>query len=364
MPFIELESLRFGARIFLWLLTVPAALLFVLAWRVARRRADIRRLRAQRLVPVRERYGLAGDLAFWACLLAAASLVIVALARPQARISGFRRASADIVILQDASASMYVSDVKPDRWRRSVLFLRTFSEALSWQGDRVALALFASLAAPQVRLTRDPNALFFFIDHLGDHSPFVLENVTTWDTNIEEGIRWGLRLVEADEKLFGKSGNPKAFLVISDGQAWSGTVANALQAARAREIPVYVVGIGTTVGGMIPEPLRSDGTRPPPVVHSALDRPSLVQLAVAGGGEYFEVGDESDRAVAFRIIQRLRQRSEAAEEVETVEELYWQFLMAAAIVLCLGTLLMRKRTELAWQAAGGLAVILLLASVL
>jgi Ca-activated chloride channel family protein len=141
-------------------------------------------------------------------------------------------------------------------------------------------------------------------------------------------------------------------------------VANAIEAARARDIPLYVVGIGTTVGGMIPEPMRADGTRPPPVVHSALDRASLVQLAVAGGGEYFEVGDDSDRAVAFRIIQRLRQRSEAAEEVETVEELYWQFLMAAAVVLCLGTLLMKKRTELAWQATGALVVVLLLASVL
>ena len=364
MPAIDLESIRFGARLFLWLLAIPGGLLLLLAWRVVRRRADIRRLRAQRLLPVRERYGIAGDLAFWMCLLAAASLVIVALARPQARISGFRKASADIVILQDASASMYVSDVQPDRWRRSVLFLRTFSEALSWQGDRVALALFAAQAAPQVRLTRDPNALFFFIDHLGDHSPFVLENVTTWDTNIEEGIRWGLRLIEADEALFGESGNPKAFLVVSDGQAWSGTVANAIQAAKARDIPLYVVGIGTTVGGMIPEPLGADGRRPAPVVHSALDRASLVQLAVAGGGEYFEVGDASDRAVAFRIIERLRQRADGAEEVETLQELYWQCLMAAAIVLCIGTLLMKKRTELAWQATGALAVVLLLASVL
>ena len=364
MPIIDLESLRFGARILLWLLVVPGALLLVLAWRLVRRRADIRRLRAQRVLPVRERYGLAGDLAFWTFVLIAAGFVIVALARPQARISGFRRASADIVILQDASASMYVSDVKPDRWRRSVLFLRTFSEALSWQGDRVALALFASQAAPQVRLTRDPNALFFFIDHLGEHSPFALENVTTWDTNIEEGIRWGLRLVEADERLFGESGNPKAFLVVSDGQAWSGTVANAIQAARARDIPLYVVGIGTTVGGMIPEPLNQDGTRPPPAVHSALDRSSLVQLAVAGGGEYFEVGDEPDRAVAFRIIERLRQRSASAEEVETLEELYPHLLMAAALALCVGTLATKKRTELAWQATAAAAVVLLLASIL
>jgi Ca-activated chloride channel family protein len=331
-------------------------------WRFVRRRGDLKRLRVRRALPVREQLGAIGDLAFWAAVLLAASLCIVALARPQALVSTVRKASADVVVLQDASASMYVSDVRPDRWRRSVQFLRTFAETLSWQGDRVALALFAQLAAPQVRLTKDPNALFFFIDHLGDHSPFRLENTTTWDTNIEEGIRWGLRLVEKDEEVFGKNGNPKAFLVISDGQAWSGTVANAIANARNMKIPVHVVGIGTSTGGMIPEPARPDGTRPPPVIRSALDRASLVQLAVAGGGEYFEIGDEPDRIVAFRIVDRLRRRADVVKEVESFDELYGRFLMAAAVALVIGTAFLRKRTELAWQAAGALAVVLLLSS--
>jgi Ca-activated chloride channel family protein len=315
-------------------------------------------------VPFRERPGIAGDLAFWAAVLVAASFCIVALARPLALVSTVRQASADIVVLQDASASMYVSDVRPDRWRRSVQFLRTFAETLSWEGDRVALALFAQLAAPQVRLTKDPNALFFFIDHLGTHSPFPLENTTTWDTNIEEGIRWGLRLVEKDEEVFGRNGNPKAFLVISDGQAWSGTVANALQTARARKIPVHVVGIGTSTGGMIPEPARPDGTRPPPAIRSVLDRASLVQIAVAGGGEYFEIGDEPDRIVAFRIVDRLRRGASIVKELESFDELYPRFLMAAAAMLVVGTMFLRKRTELMWQVAGALAVVLLLASLI
>jgi Ca-activated chloride channel family protein len=364
IPTIDLETFRFEAQALLWLLALPAALLILWVWRIARRRADVRRLSAARVLPVRERYSFAGDLTFWLAALVAITLCIVAVAKPQARISAVRRASADIVVLQDASASMYVTDVRPDRWRRSVQFLRTFAETLSWRGDRVALALFAQLAAPQVRLTKDPNSLFFFIDHLGERSPFRLENLTTWDTNIEEGIRWGLNLIEKDEQLFGASGNPKAFVVVSDGQSWSGTVATALQAARQRDIPVFVVGVGTTVGGMIPEPMRADGTRPPPVIRSALDRKSLVQIAVAGGGQYYEMGEESDRTIAFKIIDRLRQRSATAEAVETFEDLYLRFLMAAAAVLCLGTLFLRKRAELAWQAAGALGVVLLIASIL
>jgi len=362
LPAIDFESFRFASPVYLWLLLIPAVLLVVWGWRVVRRRANVRRLAAQRIVPVRQRFGPVGDLAFWACVLIAASLCIAAIARPQARLSSFRKASADIVILQDASASMYVTDVRPDRWRRSVQFLRTFAETLSWKGDRVALALFAQLAAPQVRLTRDPNALFFFIDNLGERSPFRLENTTTWDTNIEEGLRWGMRLVDKDEEVFGKSGNPKAFLVISDGQAWSGTVASAIQEARAHKIPVHVAGIGTTTGGMIPEPARPDGTRPPPMVRSVLDRNSLVQLAVAGGGEYFEIGDEPDRVVAFRIIDRLHRQSDVSQQIESFEDLYRRFLIGAAVMLGLGTLFLHKRADLAWQTGGVLIALVLLAT--
>ncbi len=256
---IDYDSLSFGEPTFLWLLLAPAVLMVLWGWQVLRRRADARRYRQRRLTPVGEHFTMVGDLAFWFCLLLAACCCIVALARPQARTSVVRRASADFVLLQDGSSSMYVTDVKPDRWRRSVQFLRAFAEALSWKGDRVALALFAHLASPQLRLTKDPNSFFFFLDHLSERSPFRLEDLTTWDTNIEEGVYWGVKLVEKDEELFGKTRNPKAFVVVSDGQSWSGNVATALAVARARDIVVHVVGVGTTQGGLIPEGAGPDG---------------------------------------------------------------------------------------------------------
>ena len=359
----DLDTFGFVTPLYLWLLVVPGALLVLWVVQFLRRRADARAFARRRVLPVRERFAIAGDLAFWCCVIFAAALCIVALAGPRARIALVRTGSADIVILQDGSASMYTRDVVPDRWRRSIRFLRTFAEALSWRGDRVALALFAHIASPQVRLTKDPNALFFFLDHLGDQSPFRLEDAPTWDTNIEEGIRWGLKLVETDEQMFGKSGNPKAFVVLSDGQSWSGTVATAVRAARDRQIPIYVIGVGTTTGGIIPTPPG------PPIaeatgVRAVLDRRSLVQIAAAGGGEYFELGREPDRDVAFRIVDRLRKMAGDRQSTESYEDLYWRFLLAAAVVLCLGTLLLHKRAELVWQTAGALVTVLLLASLL
>lgn len=362
IPSIDFETVSFETPLYLWLLVLPGALLLLWIVQVVRRRADVRRLQRTRLVPVRQRFSLAGDLTFWLSVLIAASLCIVALAGPRARIAAVRTSSADLVILLDGSASMYVKDVQPDRWRRSVRFLRTFAEALGWKGDRVALALFAHLSSPQVRLTKDPNALFFFLDHLGDHSPFRLEDTPTWDTNIEEGIRWGLRIVAKDKELFGESGNPKAFVVITDGQSWSGSVDQSLRQARAENIPVFVVGIGTTTGGQIPLP-SAPTPEPLDVVHSVLDRASLIRLAQGGGGEYFEIGHGSDRDLAFGIIDRLRRLDNRAKVVESFENLYWRFLLAAGIVLCAGTLLLKRRAELTWQAVAAGAVVLLLVAV-
>jgi Ca-activated chloride channel homolog len=359
---VDLGTLTFVEPVYLWLLLVPAMLSVLWLWQVWRRRLDARRSARHRVLPLRERFTLAGDLAFWLCVIVAASLCIIALARPQARVSAMITGGADIVILQDGSASMWARDVTPDRWQRSVQFIRAFAEGLSWKGDRVALAVFAHLASPQTRLTNDPNALFFFLDHLSERSPFRLEDDPTWDTNIEEGLYWGLKLVETDEELFGKTANAKAFVVISDGQSWSGNVANALAMARKRQAAVYVVGVGTTTGGLIPEPVRYEGGEAHPPIRAVLDRDSLREIARAGGGEYFEIGQDADRDVAFKIIRDVRRRAKVSQEVDSYEDFYWRFLFDAGILLCFATFLLKKSTELWWQAAAALVAVAIVAN--
>src|SRR5229473_3283266 len=208
---VDFSTFSFAQPFYLWLLLAPALLTLLWTWRAVRRRAQIRRYANEHVSPVRTRYSRFGDLGFWLWPIVAASLCIFALAQPRARVTAVVKTGADLVFLQDGSASMYVKDVKPDRWRRSMQFLRTFAEMLSWkEGDRAALALFAHIAAPQMRLTNDPNSMFFFLDHLAEHSPFRLDSDPTWDTNIEEAVHWGLQLLEKDQELFGKSKNPKA----------------------------------------------------------------------------------------------------------------------------------------------------------
>lgn len=363
---MEIGSLRFLEPSFLWLLVGIPPLMLLWIWQCARRRTAARRYAAGRIVPVRESVATIGDLWFWLFAMIAVASTIVALARPQAVLSVVRTAGADIVILLDASASMRVPDVQPDRWQRAVRWVRTFAETLNWRDDRVALGLFAYYAAPQLRLTKDPNALFFFLDHLAEESPFRLDVDTSWDTNLEEGLRWGLRLLDKNEELYGPSPNAKAFVVLTDGQTWSGDVGQSLEQTTKRGIPTYVIGVGTLGGGMIPEPVWKYGVVPAWAqggpVHSALDRASLQDIALAGRGRYFELERETDRTIALRIIQDVRGRSATGLQEQRVDA-YWHFLLGAAGALGLALIFTRDRTQLWWQATAVFVALLLLVNV-
>lgn len=362
LPEIDLATVRFAAPEYLWLLALPGLLLLVWIWRVVIWREDVRHIVRRRQTPTRQRFTPLGGLFAWFCVLAAMALTVTAVAQPVAAVSLMRTAGVDLVVLQDGSSSMHVRDVEPDRWRRSMRFVRVLAESLQWDNkDRMAIAVFAHIAAPQVRLTTDANTIFFFLDHLSEKSPFPLEDDTTWNTNIELGVFWGVRLVEKDEEVNGRSPNGKVFVLISDGQAWSGEVATALALAQARRIPIFVVGVGTPTGGFIPE-ASVVGGKPVPArtmsnVRSRLDRESLTTIATAGSGEYFELDRHGDRQIATAIIEAGRTRAGTTGSEERVQELYGICLMAAAALMCLATVFLREPFEL-WLQVGGVGATL------
>jgi len=335
----------FGAPQFLWLLAAPGVFLLAWLWRFSRRLTDLRRLRERRSTPLRERFAVGGDLWPWLFLILASASFAVALARPRGVTTIINRAGLDIVVLQDGSASMHVGDVSGNRWQRSMDFLRLLGDSLSWNDDRMALTVFAHIATPQIRLTSDPNTVFFFLDHLHGRPPFRLEDDTTWDTNLEQGIAWGLRLLEKDRELHGPSPNGKLFVMLSDGEAWSGEVARSIERASREHVPLHVIGVGTLAGGDLPE-TTVDGVTEKSPGKSRLDRASLQRIAAAGGGQYFELDRDPDRDIANAIIDMGRRQAPITTEEGTVEELYWRFLAGGLALAALGGVFLRDRSEL------------------
>ena len=361
---IDLESLKFGEPLYLWLLCAPALLFVLWCWQVVRRRIDAKRYRSTRLVPVRERFAAFGELAFWLSLIAALTLTILALSRPQGVTAIVRSPGVDIVLLIDGSTSMRVRDMGIDRWQRAMQWIRTLTKTLAWNGDRMALATFADIAVPQVRLTRDPNTILFFLDHLDDEPTFRLENDTSWNTNVEDAVYWGVKLVEADQQMYGPSKNAKTFVVISDGQVWSGNVQRSITEAVKRGISVDVIGVGTSNGGIIPLPRDERGValagfEP---IRSVIDRTSLHEIARTGGGEYFELGASADEEIAARVIQNASRRSGNEQVDESLDDLYWYLLAAAAACLGLGTLFVKQRVQLGLGIIAALGLLVLISS--
>src|ERR1700712_2655807 len=309
----------------------------------------MRSLARQRTLPVREHFAAFGDLPFWLSLILSSALLIVARARPQGPATAVRQGGLDVIILQDGSASMHVKDVAGDRWQRSIRFLRVIGDSLSWTSDRIAMALFAHIASPQIRLTKDPNTFFFFIDHLNQASPFRIEDETSWDTNLELGIYWGLRLIDRDEEIHGKSPNAKLFIMLSDGESWSGEVQKSIKLATEHGVPLYAVGVGTLGGARMPEFKDEHGevvVDPETPVISRLDRSALQRIAGAGGGQYFELDRDTDRHIANAIVDAGKRLAPTVGIEQTTEELYWVFLFGGAVFALLGMLFVRDRAEL------------------
>ena len=274
--------------------------------------------------PSDERFSLVGELAFWLALIAALSLhdsrALEAAGRHGYRAQPRRR----LVLLMDGSTSMRVRDMGTDRWQRAMEWVRTFTKTLSWTGDRMALATFADIAVPQIRLTRDPNTILFFLDHLDDEPTFRLENETSWNTNVEDAIYWGVKLVDTDLEMYGPSKNARTFVVVSDGQVWSGNVERAISAGRSAASPWMSSASARRTAAVIPLPRDEKGVvlagfDP---IRSTIDRTSLREIARAGSGEYFEIGTAPDEQIAARIIQNAARRSANNQVDESLDELY------------------------------------------
>ena len=240
-----------------------------------------------------------------------------------------RRAGVDIVVLLDGSASMHVRDVTGNRWQRSIRFLRVLGDSLSWDEDRIALTLFAHIAAPQVRLTRDPNTFFFFLDHLADSPPFRLEDDTSWDTNIALGIDWGLRAHREGRGAARQVAERQAVRAAHRRAGVDRRRRGVAEAdARARH-PGFVVGVGTLQGGLIPDPKRVGQSRAT-VIRSALDRALAQRDCRDSGGRYLELDRDSDVRDREPDHRRRPAARVATQPEPTMQPLYWPFLFAAA----------------------------------
>lgn len=273
-------------------------------------------------------------------LLAALALLIVALARPQYGKQAviLKREGRDIVFLLDTSLSMLADDIKPDRLSRARFEITSLLSRL--EGDRVSLVPFAGDAFVLCPLTTDYSALALFMDGVDT------DIISQPGTNIARALESGVEAFDRKERKY------RVMILITDGEELEGDAIEIARKISQQGIRLYTIGIGTPDG--VPIPVRdsrgsvTDYKRDSrgEVVMSRLGEPLLVELAHAGGGEYYRAGRnaiELDRI--FEDIKKLEKRELESREFSLYHDRYQWFLGAALLLLFFEPLLVETRRK-------------------
>jgi len=208
-------------------------------------------------------------------------LLAIGAAGPQWGREAVRRQSqgSDVVFVVDVSTSMDTRDVPPSRMEETRREAVALLERL--QGSRIGVVAFAGDAVRLCPLTLDQTAVRLTLETLGT------EAVSEPGSDLGRGLRAGLRLLPEGRR------DEQAMVLWTDGEDLEGHARDAIEELRRSGLRVYVVGVGTPAGDVIPvsdvdgvtvDVKRDDQGQ---VVRSRLDEPLLRELARASRGEYF-----------------------------------------------------------------------------
>lgn len=252
--------------------------------------------------------------------LFALALLIVMAARPQYGVAEVdeTRVGIEVVMAVDVSNSMLAQDVQPSRLERARLFAASLVDAQ--RGDKVALAVFAGEAWPQMPLTADHAAAKMFINQLDTRS------VSLQGTELSKAIRLGAHMFSSDE-------TGKALVVVTDGENHGEDAVLAAQEATAEGVTVYVLGIGTTQGAEIPAEGSQLKDKDGKTVVTKLDEQGCRRIAEAGGGKYLHIDQGDHAASQLRNELSLLRRTATHTTYAAYNEQFTAFAVLALLLL-------------------------------
>ncbi len=261
--------------------------------------------------------------------MAALSLMVVALARPQKGLGRDQLTTegVDIVVALDVSGSMAAQDFQPDNRlavAKSVVadFIRRRTR------DRLGLVIFAGRAITQSPATTDQALLLR-----------QLEDVAL--DRLPDGTAIGSGLATALSRLSKSESKTKVVVLVTDGANNSGEIDpdTATDIAKAMEVKIYTVGVGK--GGIAPVPVRAQDPFTGRVVSRTvnmevpIDLDLLKRIAERTGGAFFSATDESSFRDIFARIDALETTRLKSVSFRRFQELFPPFLTASAGLLVL-----------------------------
>lgn len=253
--------------------------------------------------------------------------LIIALAQP---VSGKSKVATqtvnkELVIAVDVSNSMNAMDLSEtdSRLKVSKRMLTELVNGIS--GAKVGLSVFAGNAYPQLPLTRDYRALKLYLGDLDSRM------VSRQGTNLDAAIRTSL-------KMFQDESAARALVVVSDGEDHEDFPEEALNELQKANVGLFVVGIGSKKGGLIPVKAgypefgykRDDQGQ---VVISKMDKKRVKEMAKrVGGVSSFVESAFPDISELLTEINRVKGENSRALELE-IEVNYFRLPLGLSLIL-------------------------------
>lgn len=313
--------MHFASPYYLWLLVLLVPMAGYYVWRTLQGGAAIQisSVRGVANAPRTVRYYLR-HLPF-VLRAAAFALLVVALARPQdiEQNVSTNTEGIDIMLTIDVSGSMLARDFKPDRITAAKEVAGSF--IADRYGDRIGLVAFAGEAFTQSPLTTDQSTLQTLLSRIRSGL-------------IEDGTAIGNGLATAINRLRESDAKSKVVILLTDGVNNRGEITpmTAAEIARAQNIRVYTIGVGTE--GMAPYPaVDMFGNITYVKQKVEIDEKTLTAMAEMTGGKYFRATDNAKlKAIYDEINQLEKSRVEVLEHI-SYHELFLVWVLAALGVL-------------------------------
>ena len=318
---------RFEDPQYLYLLALPVLLALIRFVTYRNQRKRLRRFGqpdlVRQLMPLYSRWRPAVK---FRLLLAALALLAVMLARPQfgKSISQKQRAGIEAVVAIDVSNSMRAVDRGSDgdlsRMARSKMLVAKLIDKFT--NDRVGIVVFAGDAFIQLPITSDFVSAKMFLNSI---DPTMIRNQ---GTDLAAAINTSNLCFTQREHV------GKAIIIITDGEDHEGEAVEAAKKAH-EELGrnIYVLGIGSPKGSLVPDPdtggymIDNTGQQ----VMSALNEQMCRDMAQAGGGAYIHV---SNVANALSQLEEVLDKLEKAESTQ-YSDFDEQFQAVGILVLLL-----------------------------
>ncbi|MFP8488206.1 vWA domain-containing protein [Gracilimonas sp. Q87] len=248
------------------------------------------------------------------------AFLIIALARPQERLTTVERNAEgiDIVMVLDMSTSMLAEDLKPNRFEAAREVAKDFVDKR--ETDRIGLVTFAMKSFTVVPPTLDYRLLKRLIDDLEMGV-------------IQDGTAIGMGIATAVNRMKESPAESKVVILLTDGQNNSGEIdpVTAADLALTYNIKIYTIGAGTR--GTAPYPIQDPifGRRYQNVQVN-IDEEMLTQVADLTGGRYFRATDSEQLESIYAEIDEL-ERTEVEELIYTDYEDKYSFYLGMSFLL-------------------------------